>query len=373
MNKDASGTPSRGPLSGIKVLEMDGIGPGPFGTMLLADLGANVLTVGRSGPANPFGSVPVVSRGRSGMIKLDLKSDAGRERVLKLIEQTDVIVEGFRPGVMERLGLGPDVALERNPRLVYARMTGWGQSGPLAKIAGHDINYISLSGALHSMGKAGSPPPPPLNLVGDYGGGGMVLALGIVSALLETRTSGKGQVIDAAMVEGAGTLLAPIFGMKSAGAWPVERDGNMLDGSSFYYRCYECADGQFMSVGSLEPQFRMMLIEKLGLAAESKDIMSRVHTDAEMHQRFEAIFKQHDRAHWIQVFEGSDACVAPVMSMNEAPQHPHNQARKSFTQIGNETHPVRTPKFSRTPLVSPADDEADRKARLAQWGIEPTA
>ncbi len=367
-----SASRSRGPLSGIKVLEIESIGPGPFCAMLLADLGANVLTVSRSGAKDPNGQLPVVGRGRSGRTVLNLKSEEGRDQLLTLVESADALIEGFRPGVMERLGVGPEPALRHNPKLIYGRMTGWGQTGPWAKTAGHDINYISLSGALHAMGRKGSVPPPPLNLVGDYGGGGMVLALGIVSAILESRTSGQGQVIDTSMVEGTGALMASIFGMRAAGIWPDDRDGNMLDGSSFYYRCYECSDGRWMSVGSLEPQFRMILIEKLGLAEESTAIMARAHTDPEMHTRFEEIFRQHDRDHWEKVFDGTDACVAPVLSMSEAPDHPQNRARSSFTQTGKETHPRRTPRFSRTPLVPTDENDPDRAARLAEWGPAAT-
>ena len=360
---------NRGPLSGVKVIEIEGIGPGPFCAMALADLGANVLTVGRGGTTDPNAGVPITNRGRAGRLSLDLKSAEDRDRLLSLVEKADVVIEGFRPGVLERLGLGPDVLLGRNPRLILGRMTGWGQSGPWSQMAGHDINYISLSGALHAMGAKDSPPMPPLNLVGDFGGGGMLLALGIACALFETRSSGQGQVIDASMVEGSSMLMSMLWGFRAMGMWGDERGRNLLDGSFYYYRCYECADGRWMAVGAIEPQFRKILFEKTGLADQAEAMLARPDHDAESNALFEAAFKQHDRDYWEAAFEGTDACVSPVLSMSEAPLHPHNQARGTFTQLGKETHPIRAPRFSRTPLLTPGQ-EPDRSALMAQWGLE---
>lgn len=361
-------TGSLGPLSGVKVIEIESIGPGPFCAMLLADLGANVLTVGRDGPIDPNAGIPVITRGRAGRLALNLKSDEGKARVLGLASQADVLIEGFRPGVMERLGLGPDEALKANPKLIYGRMTGWGQEGPWAQMAGHDINYISLSGALHAMGTKNSGPVPPLNLVGDFGGGGMMLALGIVSALFEARSSGKGQVIDACMVEGASVLMGMIYGLRAKGIWPAERAGNFLDGSAYFYRCYETSDGKWMAVGSIEPQFRAILFEKLGLGEQARELMKRAHDDADLTQQIEAIFASKDRDHWCSVFDGTDACVSPVLSMEEAPGHSHNQARGSFFSVDGATHPVRSPGFSRTSLPEPSADE-DRSELMKDWGL----
>jgi alpha-methylacyl-CoA racemase len=355
-----------GPLAGVRVLEVESIGPGPFAAMMLADLGADVLTVGRpSAPAMPN---PVLGRGRSGRLGLDLKSPIDRDRVLGLVERADVLIEGYRPGVMERLGLGPDNCLGRNGRLVYGRITGWGRSGPLAHTAGHDINYIALSGALHACGTRESGPVPPLNLVGDFGGGGLMLALGIVSALFEARSSGRGQVVDTAMVDGAAVLMGMMHGMRAIGRWPEQRAGNLLDGSAYFYTCYACADGQWMSVGCIEPQFRRLFFDRLGLGAETETLMQADDHDPLLRERIAALFRAQPRAHWERVFDNCDACVTPVLSMDEVVDHPHNQAWGSCRSIDGVTQPMPAPRFSRTPTAYP--DGAPR-ADLSGWGIVP--
>ena len=365
-----SNTPkSRGPLHGIQVLEIESIGPGPFCAMLLADLGANVLTVRRSGATDPNADVPVLNRNRAGSVQANLKDPADRERVLQLVARADALIEGFRPGVMERLGLGPDACHAANPRLVYGRMTGWGQDGPLANRAGHDINYIALSGALHSMGTAYSGPVPPLNLVGDFGGGGLMLALGIVSAVLEARTSGHGQVIDTAMVEGAGVLMGMIFGLRAIGMWPQPRAGNFLDGSAWYYRCYPTSDGHWMAVGAVEPQFRRLFLDGLGVGDQHDEIVRCGDQDPELHRQITAIFQSRTRQEWTHIFEGTDACVSPVLAMDEVASHPHNQARGSFRTVDGVLQPQPAPRFSRTPLTVASAAAADRGPDLSDWGL----
>ncbi len=344
-----------GPLSGLRILEIQSIGPGPFAGMMLADLGASVLQVGRQGPArrNPN---PVLYRNRAGAVSLDLKTDQGRDALLALIEQADGLIEGYRPGVMERLGLGPDECLARNPRLVYGRVTGWGRSGPLAQAAGHDINYIALTGALHACGTTESGPTVPLNLVGDFGGGGLMLAFGVVCALLEARGSGRGQVVDTAMLDGAAALMSMIYGMRATGRWAAPRAGNILDGSAWFYTTYVCADGQWMAAGAIEPEFRRILLDKLGLAAEADALMAAPDQDANARARIAAVFAGASRAHWQQIFDGSDACVSPVLAMSEVMDHPHNQAWGSFRQQGALTQPNPAPRFSRTPAAAPRVD-----------------
>lgn len=356
----------KGPLAGVKVIEIESIGPGPFCAMLLADLGANVLTVGRP-RKDEHGDVAVMNRSRAGRVEADLKNPADRDRVLKLIEQADALIEGFRPGVMERLGLGPAQCHAVNPRLAFGRMTGWGQDGPMAPTAGHDINYIAISGALHAIGSKFSGPLPPLNLVGDFGGGGMMLAFGLVSAVLEARSSGQGQVVDAAMTEGTGLLMSMMYGFKAIGRWQQPRAGNIFDGSHYYYRCYETEDGQWMSVGAIEPPFRKLLFEKLGIGDDAAELMRRDDRDPEVHRELEAIFRSRDRAFWTQHFEGSDACVAPVLSMDEVAAHPHNVARTSFAKYDGVLHPMPAPRFSRTVLDEPRSG-GSREA-MAAWGL----
>ena len=336
-----------GPLKGLRILEFAGIGPGPFCGMVLADLGAEVVRIDRTeGP--PGAREDFVGRGRRS-IALDLKAPAAIETALRLVEQADAIIEGFRPGVMERLGLGPETCLQRNPRLVYGRMTGWGQDGPLAQAAGHDMNYIALTGALWSIGRPGERPVPPLNLVGDYGGGGMLLAVGLLAALLSAKATGQGQVVDAAMVDGAALLMAPIYAMKARGRWQNARGTNMLDGAAPWYDTYECADGRWLSVGPIEPQFFALLCAKLGL--DVKDFPDRMSPAAwpALKERLSAIFRGRTRDDWCGLLEGTDACVAPVLNLEEAPAHPHNAARGTFAVRDGVVQPAPAPRFSGTP------------------------
>ena len=359
-----------GPLSGLKVIEFEGIGPAPFCAMMMSDMGADVLRINRKEKPR-FGKFDVMSRGRRS-VAIDLKRPESVKVVLKLIENADVLIEGFRPGVMERLGLGPLNCLEHNPRLVYGRMTGWGQEGPLAKVAGHDINYIALTGALHAIGRPGKSPVPPLNLVGDFGGGAMMLAFGLVSALWETQSSGKGQVVDAAMTDGSALLMAMMYGAKAAGEWTNERGTNRLDGGAHFYDVYECADGKFVSIGALEPQFYNMLLEKCGIEDSTfQDQMNRDNWPL-LKVRITAIFKTKTRSEWCAILEGTDVCFAPVLDMDEAPHHPHNKARKTFTEINGVIQPAPAPRFSRTPPEiqdSQGIPGADTLVTLSEWGI----
>ena len=364
-----------GPLSGIRILEFAGIGPGPFCAMLLADLGAEVVRIDRAqnarggDPAKPP-SDPLL-RGRRN-IAFDLKQPHAIEAVLRLVEKADAILEGFRPGVMERLGLGPDVCLARNPRLVYGRMTGWGQDGPMAQAAGHDINYIALAGALEPIGRAGQPPLPPLNLVGDFGGGGMLLAFGVLAGLLEAKGSGKGQVVDAAMVDGAALLMSMFWGMRHSGFWSDVRGTNLLDTGAHFYEVYACADGKYISLGSIEPQFYAELLKLSGLEGQTlPPQMDRSQWPA-MKQRLEALFKTRTRDEWCRIMEGSDVCFAPVLAMSEAAAHPHNAARKTFIEVAGMTQPAPAPRFSRTATAverPPAHAGQHSEEVLAGWGF----
>ena len=342
---------STGPLAGVKVLEIQGIGPGPFCCMMLADMGADVVRIDRAGNVREMSgpSKDVLARGRRS-VAVDLKSPDGIETVLKMVEQADVIVEGFRPGVMERLGLGPDVCLERNPKIVFGRMTGWGQEGPMAHAAGHDINYIALAGALEGIGRQGENPVPPLNLVGDFGGGGMLLAFGVACALAERANSGKGQVVDAAMVDGASTLMAFFSGMKAMGGWgDGGRGTNLLDTGAHFYETYETSDGKFISLGSIEPQFYAELMDKLGLA-DDKNVPAQMDRSGWplLKARFETLFKTRTRDQWCELMEGTDICFAPVLSLDEAPDHPHIKARKTYVDFAGVVQPAPSPRFSRT-------------------------
>jgi alpha-methylacyl-CoA racemase len=363
-----------GPLTGVKVVELAGIGPGPMCAMLLSDLGAEVVRVDRPTKVD-LGidrgrKYNVLNRGRRS-VAVDLKSPEGVEVVLGLVEQADALIEGFRPGVTDRLGLGPDVCLERNPHLVYGRMTGWGQEGPIAHAAGHDINYIALSGALSAIGTAGGPPVPPLNLVGDFGGGALYLAFGVCAGIIEARQSGQGQVIDAAMVDGAASLLTAIYGIFASGGWELERGSNVLDTGAHFYGTYECADGEWISIGSIEAKFHAELVEKLGL--DPSDIPDRMDRDRwkEHKKRLTGLFLEKSRDEWCEIMEGSDVCFAPVLSMAEAPHHAQNKERGTFVEVEGVTQPGPAPRFSRTPGAvqrPPAEPGEHTEEVLADWG-----
>jgi alpha-methylacyl-CoA racemase len=364
-----------GALAGLKVIEMVGFGPAPLCAMLLADHGAEVIRIDRPGAAGALGLPPkydVAARGRRSLA-IDLRKPGAVDAVLDLVAQADVLIEGFRPGVMERLGLGPDVCLARQPRLVYGRMTGWGQSGPLAHAAGHDINYIALSGALHAIGRAGEAPVPPLNYVGDYGGGAMLLAFGVLAALYEVHSSGRGQVVDAAMTDGAALLSAMFYGLKAAGAWRNERGVNLLDSGAHFYDTYRCADGKYVAVGAIEPQFHAELLARLGLdAADFKRPLDPAQWP-QYKARLAAVFATRTRDEWCAVLEGSDACFAPVLDWDEAPRHPHNVARGTFVEIGGVVQPAPAPRFSRSEAPAPAAPVVaghDSEAVLRDWGID---
>ncbi len=335
-----------GPLGGYRIIELAGIGPGPFCGMMLADMGAEVIRVDRPSAA-PRRGRDVLTRGRKS-IAVDLKSQAGREVVLKLCEGADGLFEGFRPGVTERLGLGPEDCMGRNPALVYGRMTGWGQDGPMAQAAGHDINYIALAGALHAIGPKGGKPVPPLNLVGDFGGGGMMLAFGLVCGMLEAARSGKGQVVDAAMVDGAATLMAMFFSMHAGGAMHEERGTNLLDGGAHFYDTYETSDGKYISLGSIEPQFYALLLEKAGLDKEEFSAQMDQGRWPEYKEKLALAVKQRTRAEWCDIMEGSDVCFAPVLSLAEVADHPHNKARGTFKELDGFVQPAPAPRFSRS-------------------------
>ena len=364
-----------GPLEGVKMIEIAGIGPGPFAAMMLSDMGAEILRIDRAqnvaggDPAKP--SLDLLARGRRS-VGVDLKHPEGLAAVLRLVDQADVLLEGFRPGVMERLGAGPEVCLERNPRLIYGRMTGWGQEGPLAQAAGHDINYISLAGALEPIGRRGEAPVPPLNLIGDFGGGGMLLAYGVVCALVERDRSGRGQVVDAAMVDGAAALMTIFHGAAQSGWWNPERGTNMLDTGAHFYDVYETRDGKYISIGSIEPKFYAELLEKTGLAAEDlPNQMDRSHWPA-LKRKMAAIFKQKTRDQWCQIMEGSDVCFAPVLSMSECQEHPHIRARGTFVEVAGAPQPAPAPRFSRskTQISRPPPHAGQHtEEALADWGF----
>ncbi|GAB3278068.1 CaiB/BaiF CoA transferase family protein [Parahaliea aestuarii] len=337
-----------GPLNGFTVIELAGIGPAPMGGMMLADMGAEVIRIERAGAPDPKAMKDVSFRGKKSVV-LNLKDPAGVEVLLRMVENADVLIDPYRPGVCEKLGVGPEVCLERNPRLVFARMTGWGQEGPLANAAGHDINYISITGALYATGRAGEKPVPPLNLVGDMGGGGMLLVNGILAALLETASSGKGQVIDAAMVDGAAQLMWMFHSFQALGVWDGSKRGaNMLDGAAHFYDTYECADGEYISVGSIEPQFYALLMELAKLPEAFKAQHDQAQWPA-LTEQLADIFKQKTQAEWCQIMEGTDVCFAPVLSFIDAPKHPANVARNTYMELDGVTQPSPAPRFSRTP------------------------
>ena len=367
----------KGPLAGVRILEFEAIGPGPFCGMMLADMGADVVLVDRpSDPRLGFGRdrwYDVMLRGRRS-VTLDLKAKGSVDAALALAEKADAIIEGFRPGVMERLGLGPDVMLARNPRLVYGRMTGWGQAGPLAACAGHDINYIAVAGILHAIGRAGDAPVPPLNLVGDFGGGGMLLAFGIACGLIEARGSGRGQVIDAAMVDGASLLATMFSGMLAANRWSEVRGDNVLDAGAPWYGTYETKDRKYVAVGAIEPKFYAELIDRLGLAREDLPGQDDRARWPELRSRLAAVFRTKTRDEWCAVFEGSDACFAPVLTFSEARAHPHSAARAAYTKVGNVEQPAPAPRFARTPGAvrgAPPARGAGGRDALVEWGFSP--
>jgi alpha-methylacyl-CoA racemase len=359
----------QGPLTSLKIVEFAGIGPGPFCGMLLSDLGADVVRIDRKG-GRGGAHTDITSRGRRS-VALDLKSPAAVEACLKLIETADVLFEGFRPGVMERLGLGPDVALKRNPKLVYGRMTGWGQTGPYSQAAGHDMNYIAITGALNAIGTK-EKPVPPLNLVGDFGGGALYLAFGLLAAVIHARQAGQGQVIDCAMSDGAASLMAMFYGFKASGAWKDERRSNLLDGGAHFYDTYQCSDGRWISLGSIEPQFYALLLEKTGINdPEFQGQMNRA-AWPELHDKLARVIATKTRDEWTEIMGATDVCFAPVLDLDEAPKHPHNAARKTFVEVAGVTQPAPAPRFSATPgaiqgpppRIGAHDEEA-----LADWGF----
>jgi alpha-methylacyl-CoA racemase len=370
-----------GPLAGVRIIELAGLGPVPFAGMMLADAGADIIRIDRADrvaypppdkpgvPAEPDSDL--LNRGRRS-VAVDLKHPAGAELVLRLAGQADGLMEGFRPGVAERLGVGPEVCLSRNRALVYGRMTGWGQSGPMAQMAGHDIDYIALAGALGQIGRAGEPPVPPLNLVGDFGGGGMLLAFGMVSAILSARLTGEGQVIDAAMVDGAAALMTMTYTFRSTGIWQDPRGTNMLDTGAHFYEVYQASDGGYIAVGAIEPQFYAELLRLLGL--EAADLPSQLDRAAwpEMKKLFATIFATKSRDEWAAIFAGTDACAAPVLSMDEAPSHPHNAQRQTFVEVAGVVQPAPAPRFSRTPGTirrPPPRPGQGADDALADWGV----
>ena len=336
-----------GPLAGIKIVEMAAIGPVPFCAMMLSDMGAEVIRIDRLNQKGTGHHANVLFRGRKS-IAIDLKNPMGVETALTLIDEADVVIEGFRPGVMERLGLGPDVCMNRNQKIIYGRMTGWGQEGPLSQAAGHDINYISIAGALGSMGYPDRPPTPPLNLIGDFGGGAMYLLSGVLAALVERNTSGIGQIIDAAMTDGTASLLSGFFGMMEMDMWTTNRYKNRLDGGAFYYGSYECKDGKHISIGSLEPQFYSLLLEKCEITDPSFDEQLDQQSWPEKREKMEAVFKTKTRDEWSEIMEGTDVCFAPILNLEEAPDHPHNKSRKTYVDFEGVTQPAPAPRFSRT-------------------------
>ena len=338
-----------GPLNGYTVIELAGIGPAPMGGMILADMGAEVIRIERPGAFSPVKMKDVSFRGKKS-VALNLKDEAGVETLLRMIENADVLIDPYRPGVCEKLGIGPEVCLARNPKLIFARMTGWGQEGPLAQAAGHDINYISITGALYGVGRAGEKPVPPLNLIGDMGGGGMLLVNGVLAALLEAQHSGKGQVVDAAMVDGAAQLMWMFHGFQATGGWDeTSRESNMLDGGAHFYDVYECSDGEYISIGSIEPQFYALLLDKAGLDPEEFADQHNKALWPELSARLTEVFKTRTQAQWCELMEGTDVCFAPVLSFMDAPKHPANTARDVYIEVDGVVQPAPAPRFSRTP------------------------
>ncbi len=368
-----------GPLEGLRVIEIAGIGPGPFCAMLLADLGAEVLRIDR--PREAAGGIPVapefdITRRNRRSVAVDLRHADGAGVVLELVASADALIEGFRPGVAERLGIGPATCMKRNPRLVYGRMTGWGQDGPLAHAAGHDANYIALTGALHAIGPAGGPPILPLNLIGDFGGGALYLAFGVLAAIIEAGRSGSGQVVDAAMVDGAALLMAPVHGRHAAGSWRDERGRNVLDGGAHFYGVYQTRDAKYVAIAAIEPKFYAELLERIGLG-DDDDLPEQWDEAAwpGMRARFAAIFERRTRDQWRTLLEGTDACFAPVLSLGEAARHPHMAARGTFVEFGGVLQPAPAPRFSRTApdiRLAPAAPGEHTDEALGDWGFSPS-
>ena len=360
-----------GPLNGYRVVEMAGLGPVPFCAMLLSDMGADVIRIDREGGSNPLDlEVDVLNRGRRS-VALNLKTAEGIATSLALIARADAVIEGYRPGVMERLGLGPDECLAKNPRLVYGRMTGWGQEGPLAQAAGHDINYIALTGVLDAIGTDESVTPP-LNLIGDFGGGALYLAFGVVCALLEVRASGVGQVVDTAMVDGVAHLMTMMYGLSQQGKWTDKRQDNLLDGGAHFYGAFECADGKWIAIGSIEPQFYRLLLDTLGIDAQSEGVGQARENWQRMREELRQIFLREPQSHWCELMEGTDICFAPVLSMTDAPAHPHNEYRGVFVKEFGITQPSPAPRFSRTPgsIRRPPPQPGEHTVEvLKEWGI----
>lgn len=356
-----------GPLSSLRIVEFDAIGPVPLCATLLADMGADIVRIARAGGQSAYEDAGerILHRGRSELL-LDLKDPADLETALDLVASADALIEGFRPGVMERLGLGPDICLARNPRLVYGRMTGWGQTGPLAKRAGHDINYIALSGALGCFGETGRVPTPPLNLVADYGGGAMFLVQGVLAALIEAKTSGCGQVVDVAMTDGVAMLMSLFLALRQGGGWNEQREANLLDGGAPFYRCYTCADGQYVAVGALEPQFFALLLSGLGLAADSFTQYDKARWPA-MQAAFSERFAARSRDEWTAVFHDTDACVSPVLDLLEATRHPQNAERAAHQELDGFLHPAPAPRFSRTPSKIRKNTAMTKDSAIARW------
>ena len=361
-----------GPLNGFTIIELAGIGPGPFCGMMLADMGAQVIRVERIAAAQVTAAPKDVLTRNRRSLAVDLKSPEGVEAVLRLVEKADGLIEGFRPGVTERLGLGPQQCQERNPRLVYGRMTGWGQNGPMAQAAGHDINYISLAGALHAIGRNGQRPVPPLNLVGDFGGGGMLLAYGMVCGMLEATKSHQGQVIDAAMVDGTAALMAMFYSMSASGVFNTERGTNMLDGGAHFYDTYETSDGEYISIGSIEPQFYALLMEKAGLDPDYFQPQMDKGRWGELKAKLTEVFLRKTQAQWCEIMEGTDVCFAPVLNLVDAADHPHNKARNSYQNVGGMLQQSPAPRFSRTPagaIEPPRIPGQDSASVLADFGL----
>lgn len=362
-----------GPLAGVKIVEFTGIGPAPMAAMMLADMGATIIRIDRTGPADLGIPMPekfeFTKRSRA-VIGLDLKQPTSIQLALRLIDGADAVIEGFRPGVMERLGLGPDVCLKRNPKLAYGRVTGWGQEGPLALAAGHDLNYIALTGALHAIGRKGQKPTPPLNLVGDYGGGALYLVTGLLAAIISARATGVGQVVDAAMVDGALSLMTPIYAMKAGGRLTAPRGENQLDSGAYFYEVYECSDGRYISIASIEAKFHAELLRRLELDPATIPPQWDRTKWPDVKDRLTELFKTRTRDGWCHVLEGTDVCFAPVLSMDEAHEHPHNTARSAFIDVGGMRQPAPAPRFATTKLDLPTPPgSVDPRETLRAWGL----